>query len=89
MFIAGKDAVTKFIEINNRVNGLARQFGLVKLIVHAMTLGITEFPDGLNILNEQPKQFEWTKLINLIAMEVLDGIIIVETVPVNGTESSQ
>ena len=89
MFIAEKDAVTKFIEINNRVNGLARQFGLVKLIVHTMMLGITEFPDGLNILNEQPKRFEGTKLINLIAMEVLNGIIIVEMAPVNGTESFQ
>ena len=61
----------------------------MKLIVRTMTLEITEFPDGLNISNEQPKQFEGTKLINLIAMEVLDGIIIVETAPVNGTESFQ
>ena len=89
MFIAGKDSVTKFIQINKRVNGLVRQFRLVKLIVHTMTLGITKIPDGLNVSKEQPKRFEGTKLINLIAMEVLDGIIIVETAPVNGTESSQ
>ena len=71
MFIAGKDAVTKFIEINNRVNGLARQFGLVKLIVHTMSLRIAKVPDGLNVLNEQSKRFEGAKLIDLIAMQVL------------------
>ena len=68
---------------------MARQFRLVKLIVHTMMLGITKRPDGLNVSNEQPKRFEGTKLINLIAMEVLDRIITVKTAPVNGTEAFQ
>ena len=61
----------------------------MKLIVHTMMLGITKSPDGLNVSNEQPKRFEGTKLINLIAMEVLDRIITVKTAPVNGTEAFQ
>ena len=36
MFVAGEDTVTKLIYVNNHIDGLARQFGLMKLIFDTM-----------------------------------------------------
>ena len=36
MFVTRHDSISKFIEINNSIDSLARQFGLMKLIFDTM-----------------------------------------------------
>ena len=48
MVITRKNRMTKIIEFNNRCNGLARPFTLMKLIVQSMTLIIAEVPNVNN-----------------------------------------